>query len=60
MTPTQEAIEAAVAAARAAMNEYSSFDSSMVPDDALAEVVTKALSAALDIYFPPTTKGTTT
>ena len=59
MTPTQEAIDAGVAAARAAITEYSSFDSSMVPDDALAEVVVKALSAALDIYFPPA-KGTTT
>jgi hypothetical protein len=61
MTPTQEAIDAGVAAARAAITEYSSFDSSIVPDDALAEVVVKALSAALDVYFPTTpAKGTTT
>jgi hypothetical protein len=62
MTPSQEAIAAGVAAARAAITEYSSFDSSMVPDDALADVVVKALSAALDVYFPQasaTTKGTT-
>ena len=59
MTPSQEATDAAVAAARAAITEYSSFDSSMVPDDALAEVVMKALAAALDVYFPQA-KGTTT
>ena len=58
MTPTQEAIEAAVAAARAAMNEYSSFDSSMVPDDALAKVVIAAFTAGLNVLSPPTTGAT--
>ena len=58
MTPTQEAIEAAVAAARAAINDYSQFDSSMVPDEALGKVVTDALTAALGVMFPPTTGAT--
>lgn len=58
MTPTPPAIAAAVAAARAAINDYSSFDSSMVPDDALEKVVTDALTAALKVLFPPAPKGT--
>ena len=55
MTPTPEAIAAGVAAARKAINDYSAFDSSMVPDDALAKVVTDALTAALAVLSPPTT-----
>jgi len=49
MTPSQEAIDAAVAAARVAINDYSSFDSSMVPDEALAKVVLDALNAAFAV-----------
>lgn len=48
LNATQTAIDVAIAAARAAINEYSSFDSSMVPDDALAEVVTTAFNAGLE------------
>jgi hypothetical protein len=59
MTATQEAIDAAIAAARAAINDYSSFDSSMVPDDALEKVVTDSLNAALAVLFPPATTGET-
>ena len=58
MILTQEAIAAACAAARAAINDYSAFDSSMVPDDALAKVVTDALIAALAVLSPPTTGET--
>lgn len=58
MTPTQEAIDAAVAAARAAIKDYSEFDSSMVPDDALEKVVADSLNAALAVLFPPTTGAT--
>lgn len=58
MTPTTEAIAAAVAAARAAINDYSQFDSSMVPDDALEKVVVDALTAALKVLSPPTTGAT--
>lgn len=54
--PTQEAIAAACTVARAAIYDYSAFDSSMVPDDALEEVVIKALAAAYGVQFP-TTKG---
>ena len=57
MIPTTEAIAAGVAAARAAINDYSSFDSSMVPDDALEKVVTDALTAALAVLFPKPTTG---
>jgi hypothetical protein len=61
MTLTQEATNAAVAAARAAINDYSAFDSSMVPDDALEKVVVDALTAALKVMNPPatTTQGKT-
>jgi hypothetical protein len=41
------AIDAACTAARAAIDNYSSFDSSMVPDDALRTVVTAGLTAAI-------------
>jgi hypothetical protein len=54
MTPTPQAIDAAIAAARASITAYSAFDSSMVPDDALTKVVTDALNAAFAVQFPPT------
>jgi hypothetical protein len=43
--PNEAGIDAACAAARKAIEDYSSFDSSMVPDDALRTVVTAALEA---------------
>lgn len=43
----EKAIEAACAASRAAIDNYSSFDSSMVPDDALRTVVVAGLTAAI-------------
>jgi hypothetical protein len=54
-TPTQ--LTVACAAARKAIENYSSWDSSMVPDDALETVVNDALVAALNIPQPP--KGNT-
>lgn len=51
--PNEAGIDAACAAARKAIEDYSSFDSSMVPDDALRTVVT----AALEAYVNVTPKG---
>lgn len=47
--PTQAQLDAATAAARQAIENYSSFDSAMVPDDVLLTVVTEALTAALNV-----------
>jgi hypothetical protein len=47
VTPTAAQVAAACAAARKAINDYSPFYGSMVPDDALERVVTAALAAAL-------------
>jgi hypothetical protein len=52
--PTQSQVTAACAAARKAIQDYSGFDSSMVPDDALQTVVVAALNAALNV---PQSKG---
>lgn len=49
MTPTPAQITAAMSAARAAIEAYSEFDSSMIPDDALEAVIVKALTAALNV-----------
>jgi hypothetical protein len=46
---TQDVVNAACKAARKAIQDYSAFDSSMVPDDALEEVVSKALDAAVAV-----------
>ena len=46
--PTQSQIAAACKAARQAVENYSEFDSSMIPDDALESVVVAALTAALN------------
>lgn len=54
--PSAAQLKAACAAARQAIQDYSSFDSAMVPDDALESVVSKALVAALNLPQP---KGTT-
>lgn len=51
-TPTDTQIAAAVKAARQAIEDYSAFDSAMVPDDALETVVTEALKAALNVPAP--------
>lgn len=48
-TPTQDQLNAAFAAAKQAIYNYSAFDASMVPDDALMTVVTQALTAALNV-----------
>lgn len=47
--PSSAQIAAAMSAARAAIEAYSSFDSSMIPDDALQAVIVKALTAALNV-----------
>ena len=51
--PNEAGIDAACAAARKAIQDYSAFDSDMVPDDALRTVVT----AALEAYVNTTPKG---
>lgn len=53
--PTPAQLAAACTAARQAVENYSAFDSSMIPDDALEAVVSEALVAALNV--PTTTKG---
>lgn len=50
--PTPAQLDAATSAARKAIQDYSQFDSSMVPDDVLRTVVLEALSAALNIHIP--------
>ena len=47
------ALDAACKAARHAIEDYSSFYSGMVSDDALRKVVDGALSAALPVLFSP-------
>lgn len=54
--PTPAQLSAACKAARQAIEDYSSFDSAMVPDDALETVVTRALVAALSVPSPKGTK----
>jgi len=55
--PTAAQLSAACAAARQAIENYSSWDSSMVPDDALQTVVDAALVAALNVPAPQPPKG---
>jgi hypothetical protein len=55
MTPTQEAIDAAVAAAKAATQQISSFVASEIPADDLSQVITAAFTAGLNVLFPPKT-----
>lgn len=55
---TEAMIDAACKAARTAIQNYSQWDSSMIPDDALQSVVTPAIQAVVDILNTPT-KGTT-
>lgn len=50
--PSPSQVTAACAAARKAIQDYSSWDSSMVPDDALESVVVAALKAALNVPTP--------
>lgn len=56
IAPTSAQLSAACIAARQAIEAYSSFDSAMVPDDALEAVVSKALIAALNVQPPKGTK----
>lgn len=51
--PTDAQIAAACIAARKSIEAYSSWDSAMVPDDALETVVTAALQAALNVPTAP-------
>jgi hypothetical protein len=51
--PTAAQLAAACHAARQAIKNYSEWDSSMVPDDALQTVVNAALVAALNVPPPP-------
>ena len=53
VTVSEDVLNAACAAARKAINDYSSFDSAMVPDDALRTVVEKALDAAVVVFNKP-------
>lgn len=48
--PSQEQVIAGQAAARRAIQQYSEFDSSMVPDDAIHTVVVQVLIAALNVH----------
>lgn len=50
--PSDAQVAAACAAARKAIQDYSSWDSAMVPDDALENVVVAALKAALNVPTP--------
>lgn len=54
--PTQAQLAAGIAAGRKALNDYSSFDSSMVPDDALATFVAEVATAILNTQ-PTNQKG---
>ena len=51
--PTQAQLAAGVKAGRKALDDYSSFDSSMVPDDALATFVAAVVEAAINVSPPP-------
>ena len=53
--PTAAQIQAAVKAGRDALNNYSRFDSSMVPDDALNTFCVAVVTAAINV--PPQPKG---
>jgi len=52
--PTARQLANACAAARKAIQDYSTWGSSMVPDDALQTVVDAALVAALNTPVPAT------
>jgi hypothetical protein len=62
--PTHAQLANACAAARKSIQNYSAWDSSMVPDDALQTVVNAALVAALNTPHPvsasPPPKGIST
>ena len=53
-TLTQEQIQAGCVAGRKALQDYSAFDSSMVPDDALEQFVTDVGTAIINTI--PTTQ----
>lgn len=55
MKPSQAAINAGMAAGRKALEDYSSFDSAMVPDSALLLFVTDVLTAGFAVSTPPAT-----
>jgi hypothetical protein len=52
LTPTHAQIQAAVQAGREALNNYSEFDSSMVPDDALKTFCVAVVTAAINVPSP--------
>jgi hypothetical protein len=56
ITPTQAQLDAGVKAGRKALDDYSSFDSGMVPDDALATFVAAVATAILNATPPKPTK----
>jgi len=56
--PSQSQLAAAVKAGRQALENYSHFDSSMVPDAALETFCVAVLTAALNVP-QPTAKGVT-
>jgi hypothetical protein len=55
INPTPAQLQAGVTAGRKALDDYSSFDSGMVPDDALATFVAAVASAILNV--PPPKQG---
>lgn len=52
LTPTDAQIQAAFQAGRDALNNYSEFDSSMVPDDALKTFCVAVVTAAINVPDP--------
>lgn len=52
ITPSKAQLDAGFAAGRKALDDYSSFDSSMVPDDALRAFVTAVVTAAVNVSVP--------
>lgn len=58
--PDQNMINAGFHAGRKALEDYSEFDSSMVPDDALMTFVNEVLNAACRVMPVPTAGGPTT
>jgi hypothetical protein len=54
ITPTKAQLDAGIKAGRKALDNYSEFDSSMVPDDALATFVSDIATAILNAPKSPT------
>lgn len=59
ITPTAAQVAAGQAAGRKALDDYSHFDSSMVPDAALETFCRAVITAALNVPTPHPTTGST-